>query len=87
MATQIGRKRQPKSVKKTGEAFVFHPDLQLHNGFNNNPRHRTTLLIDFYKESLYTKEKFEAYYQNYSECFEGLENLVDVYESRKQKQK
>ena len=33
----------------------------------------------------YTKEKFEEYYQHYSECFEGLENLVDVYESRKQK--
>ena len=69
---------------KTGEAYVFQPDIQLHNGFNNNPRPRTTLLIDFYKESLYTKEKFEQYYQHYSECFEGLENLVDVYESRKQ---
>ena len=70
---------------KSGEAFVFQPDLQLHNGFNNNPRARTTLLIDFYKESLYTREKFEKYYQHYSECFEGLENLVDIYESRKQK--
>ena len=58
---------------------------QVHNGFNRNPGQRTTLLIDFYKESLYTKDKFEKYYQHYSECFEGLENLVDVYESRKEK--
>ena len=49
-----------------------------------NPNERTTLLIDFYKESLYTKEKFEAYYQNYSSEFEGLENLFEVYEKRKQ---
>lgn len=70
---------------KSGQAFVLQPDLQLHNGFNRNPGPRTTLLIDFYKESLYTKEKFEKYYQHYSECFEGLENLVHVYESRKQK--
>jgi hypothetical protein len=77
-------KQQELMTWKTGEAYVFQPDIQLHNGFNNNPGERTTLLIDFYKESLYTKEKFEAYYQHYSECFEGLENLVDVYESRKQ---
>ena len=70
---------------KTGDAFVFQPDIQLHNGFNMNPGQRTTLLIDFFKESEYTKEKFEKYYQHYSECFEGLENLVDTYESRKQK--
>ena len=69
---------------KTGEAMVFQPGIQIHNGFNNNPGERTTLLIDFFKEIEYTKEAFEKYYQNYSECFEGLENLVDVYESRKQ---
>ena len=69
---------------KTGDAFVFQPDLQPHNGYNRNPGERTTLLIDFFKESEYTEEKFNAYYENYSECFEGLENLVDVYESRKQ---
>ena len=34
---------------KSGQAFVFQPDLQLHNGFNRNPGPRTTLLIDFYK--------------------------------------
>ena len=54
-------------------------------GFNNNPGERTTLLIDFFKESEYTKEKFEKYFENYSKCFEGLENLVDIYESRKTK--
>jgi hypothetical protein len=78
------RKQEPMTWK-TGEPYVFQPDLQLHNGFNNNPGPRTTLLIDFYKESLYTKSKFEKYYQHYSECFEGLENLVNTYESRKQK--
>ena len=77
--------RQELYTWKTGEAFVFQPDIQLHNGFNRNPGERTTLLIDFFKESEYTKEKFEKYYQNYSECFEGLDNLVDTYESRKQK--
>ena len=77
--------RQELYTWKTGEAFVFQPDIQLHNGFNNNPGQRTTLLIDFFKESLYTKDKFTEYYQHYSECFEGLENLVDVYEARKQK--
>ena len=71
----------------TGKAFVFQPDLQLHNGFNKNPGPRTTLLIDCWKESAYTKDKFVNYYQHYSECFEGLDNLVDTYESRKQKQK
>ena len=78
-------KKQELYTWKTGEAFVFQPDLQLHNGFNNNPGSRTTLLIDFFKEEAYTKEAFEKYYQNYSECFEGLENLVDLYEARKQK--
>ena len=68
---------------KTGDAFCFRPDIQLHNGFNNNPNERVTLLIDFYKESLYTKEKFEAYYQHYSDEFEGLENLIAVYDDRK----
>ena len=81
----LDTQKQELYTWKTGEAFVFQPDLQLHNGFNKNPGERTTLLIDFYKESLYTKDKFEKYYQHYSECFEGLENLVDVYESRKQK--
>ena len=78
-------RKQELYTWKTGEAFVFQPDIQVHNGFNNNPSERTTLLIDFFKESLYTKEEFEKYYQHYSECFEGLEKLVDVYESRKQK--
>ena len=78
-------KKQKLYTWKTGEAFVFQPDIQLHNGFNNNPGPRTTLLIDFYKESLYTKEKFDEYYQHYSKCFEGLENLVDVHEKRKEK--
>lgn len=78
-------KKQELYTWKTGEAFVFQPDIQLHNGFNSNPGERTTLLIDFFKESLYTKDKYEKYYQHYSECFEGLENLVDTYESRKQK--
>jgi hypothetical protein len=77
--------KQELMTWKTGEAYVFQPGLQLHNGFNNNPGPRTTLLIDFWKESQYTKESFEKYYQHYSECFEGLENLVDVYESRKNK--
>ena len=77
-------RKQELYTWKTGEAFIFQPDIQVHNGFNRNPGERTTLLIDFFKESLYTKEKFEEYYQHYSECFEGLENLVDVYESRKQ---
>ncbi len=81
----LENKKQELYTWKTGEAFVFQPDKQLHNGFNNNPRERTTLLIDFFKESLYTKESFEKYYKNYSECFEGLENLVDLYESRKEK--
>ena len=76
-------KKQELYTWKTGDAIVFQPDIQLHNGFNNNPGERTTLLIDFFKESEYTKEKFEEYYQNYSECFEGLDNLVDVYETRK----
>ena len=71
-------------IWKSGDAFVFQPDIQLHNGYNNNPGPRTTLLIDFYKEKAYTKEAFEKYYQHYSDEFEGLENLVDVYESRKQ---
>ena len=79
----IDTRKQELMTWKTGEAYVFQPDVQLHNGFNRNPGERTTLLIDFYKESLYTKEKFEKYYQNYSECFEGLDNLVDVYETRK----
>ena len=78
-------RKQELMTYKTGEAFIFQPDIQVHNGFNNNPGERTTLLIDFFKESLYTKDKFEQYYQHYSECFEGLENLVDVHESRKQK--
>jgi len=78
-------RKQELYTWKTGEAFIFQPDIQVHNGFNRNPGERTTLLIDFFKESLYTKEKFDEYYQHYSECFEGLENLVDVYESRKQK--
>jgi cell division FtsZ-interacting protein ZapD len=77
--------KQELMTWKTGEAYVFQPGLQLHNGFNDNPRERTTLLIDFWKESQYTKESFEEYYQHYSACFEGLENLVDVYESRKNK--
>jgi hypothetical protein len=77
--------KQELMTWKTGKSFVFQPDIQLHNGFNRNPGPRTTLLIDFYKESLYTKSKFEKYYQHYSECFEGLDNLVDIYESRKQK--
>ena len=78
-------KKKAQHIWKSGDAFVFQPDLQLHNGYNSNPSERTTLLIDFYKESLYTKEKFEAYYQHYNDEFEGLENLADVYESRKQK--
>ena len=78
-------RKQELYTWKTGEAFVFQPDMQVHNGFNNNPSERTTLLIDFFKESVYTKESFEKYYKNYSECFEGLENLVDLYESRKEK--
>lgn len=81
--TNLKTNKQELYTWKTGEAYVFQPRLQLHNGFNNNPGHRTTLLIDFYKESQYTKEKFDEYYQNYSECFEGLDNLVKVYEDRK----
>ena len=81
----VGTKKQELMTWKTGEAYVFQPDIQLHNGFNSNTGERTTLLIDFFKESEYTKEKFEKYYQHYSECFEGLDNLVDTYESRKQK--
>jgi hypothetical protein len=65
---------------KTGEAFIFQPDIQPHNGYNNNPRERVTLLIDFYKESLYTKEKFDSYYQKYSYEFDGLENLIAEYD-------
>ena len=80
---KLDTKKQELMTWKTGEAYVFQPDKQLHNGFNNNPGARTTLLIDFYKESLYTKEKFEEYYQHYSKCFEGFENLVNVYETRK----
>ena len=57
----LDSKKQELYTWKTGDAFVFQPDLQLHNGFNNNPRERTTLLIDFFKESEYTKEKFEKY--------------------------
>ena len=76
-------KKQELYTWKTGEAFIFQPDIQLHNGFNRNPGERVTLLIDFYKESLYTKEKFEAYYQHYSDEFEGLENLIAVYDDRK----
>jgi len=78
-------KKQELYTWKTNEPYVFQPDLQLHNGFNNNPNERVTLLIDFFKEEAYTKEAFEKYYQNYSKCFEGLENLVEVYESKKQK--
>ena len=58
----LENKKQELYTWKTGEAFVFQPDKQLHNGFNNNPRERTTLLIDFFKESFYTKESFEKYY-------------------------
>ena len=79
----VETKEKKLHIWKNGETFIFQPDLQLHNGYNNNPNERTTLLIDFYKESLYTKEKFEAYYQNYSNEFEGLENLFEVYEKRK----
>lgn len=78
-------RKQDLMTWQTGKAYVFQPDIQVHNGFNRNPGERTTLLIDFYKESLYTKDKFEEYYQHYSECFEGLDNLVGVYESRKKK--
>jgi len=67
-------------IWKTGEAFVFQPDIQPHNGYNNNSGERVTLLIDFYKESLYTKKKFDAYYQKYSDEFEGLENLINEYD-------
>ena len=81
----LDTEKQELMTWKTGEAYVFQPGLQLHNGFNNNPGPRTTLLIDFWKESQYTKESFEKYYQHYSECFEGLENLVDIYESRKRR--
>ena len=81
----LDTKKKELYTWKTGEAMVFQPAIQIHNGFNNNPRERTTLLIDFFKESEYTKDKFEKYYQHYSECFEGLDNLVDTYESRKQK--
>ena len=40
---------------------------------------------NYYSGKINSKDKFEKYYQHYSECFEGLENLVDTYESRKQK--
>jgi len=78
-------KQQDLHTWRTGHAYIFQPGLQLHNGFNKNKNHRTTLLIDFWKELEYTEDTFDSYYQNYSECFEGLENLVDLYESRKQK--
>jgi hypothetical protein len=81
----LDTKKQELYTWKSGEAYVFQPGLQLHNGFNNNPGERTTLLIDFFKESEYTEKKFEEYYTHYSKCFEGLENLIDIYESRKQK--
>ena len=80
----VETKEKKLHIWKTGDAFVFQPDLQLHNGYNNNPGERITLLIDFYKEKAYTKEAFEKYYQHYSDEFGGLENLVKAYEVRKQ---
>jgi proline dehydrogenase len=44
-----------------------------------------TLLIDFYKESEYTPEAYESYLKNYDEKFEGLKELAELYEQRKQK--
>ena len=37
-------RKQELYTWKTGDAFVFQPDIQVHNGFNNNPGERTTLL-------------------------------------------
>tara|TARA_Y100000758_G_scaffold291349_1_gene245659 strand:+ start:233 stop:871 length:639 start_codon:yes stop_codon:yes gene_type:complete len=76
----IKTEKKKLHIWKTEEAFVFQPDIQPHNGYNNNPSERVTLLIDFYKESLYTKKKFDAYYQQYSDEFEGLENLINEYD-------
>ena len=70
---------------KTGNQFAFKPGEQPHNGFNRNPGERLTLLIDFYKESEYTPEAYDAYLKNYDEKFEGLKELAELYESRKQK--
>ena len=81
----LDTKKQDLHTWKTGHSYVFEPGKQLHNGFNKNAGKRTTLLIDFWKESEYTKIKFNEYYQNYSKCFEGLDNFVNLYESRKQK--
>ena len=78
-------KKQELYTWKSGEAYIFQPAIQLHNGFNDNPKARTTLLIDFFKESEYTEDGYKKYYENYNECFEGLDNLVDTYEKRKQK--
>jgi hypothetical protein len=70
---------------KTGNQFAFKPGEQPHNGFNRNPGERLTLLIDFYKESEYTPEAYESYLKNYDEKFEGLKELAELYEQRKQK--
>lgn len=80
----VDTKKQDLHTWQTGHPFIFQPGLQLHNGFNKNTGKRTTLLIDFWKQSAYTKTYFEEYYQNYSECFEGLDNLVNLYEQRRQ---
>ena len=51
---------------------------------HKNPQ-QIDLLRQVYSKSEYTKVKFNEYYQNYSKCFEGLDNFVNLYESRKQK--
>lgn len=68
---------------KNGNMFAFKPGEQPHNGFNKNPGERLTLLIDFFKESEYTADGWENYVKNYDERFEGLKELAELYESRK----
>ena len=37
----VETKEKKLHIWKTGDAFIFQPDIQLHNGYNNNPGPRT----------------------------------------------
>ena len=70
-------------IFQTGNSIIIQPGKWPHNGWNKNPKPRVTLLLDYYDENEYNKEDFKKYYDNYDDAFEGLNNLVDIYEKRK----
>lgn len=79
----LDTKEEKLHIFKTGNEIVLQPGLQLHNGFNKNSNTRITLLLDFFKESMYNIDKYNSYYKNYDEQYEGLDALGDLYESKK----